>query len=44
MLSFTTNLDTPLLACYAQGRACHALASHAHTAVKAAARALKLHL
>ena len=45
MLSFTTNLDTPPLpACYAQGRACHTLASHANTAVKAAARALKLHL
>jgi hypothetical protein len=45
VLAFTTDLDTPLSACYDQGRTWHVLSSHINTAVKSApARALKLHL
>jgi hypothetical protein len=44
VLAFTTDLDTPLSAYCAQGRTRHVLSSHINTAVKSAARALKLHL
>jgi hypothetical protein len=44
ILEFTSDLDTPLSAYYAQGRIRHVMASHINTAVKAATKALKLHL
>jgi hypothetical protein len=44
ILEFTSDLDTPLSAYYAQGRVRHVMASHINTAVKAATKALKLHL
>jgi hypothetical protein len=44
ILSHTTDLDTPLSAYFAKGRTRHILSSHINTAVKAATRALKLHL
>jgi hypothetical protein len=44
ILAFSPDLDTPLSAYFAQGRIRHVLASHINTAVKAATKALKLHL
>ena len=44
ILSFTSDLDTPLSAYYENGRVRHILASHINTAVKTATKALKLHL
>ena len=44
ILAFTDNLETPLSAYFERGRIRHVYASHINTAVKAAARALKLHL
>jgi hypothetical protein len=44
ILAFTADLDTPLSAYHCQGCIRHVYASHINTAVKAAARALNLHL
>jgi hypothetical protein len=44
ILSHTHDLDTPLSAYYSRGRMRHILSSHINTTVKAAVRALQLHL
>jgi hypothetical protein len=44
ILAFTNGIDTPLSACYDQGRTRHVLSSQINTAANSAARALKLHL
>lgn len=44
ILAFTSDLDTPLSAYNDRGRTRHVLSSHINKAVKAATKALKLHL